>query len=197
MDLILLGVSKLFLFDHYIKYCKHNVFVVNSEYKTKSQNISTGSFVAQYTITPSANANKSLIDDADIMTELSNQIKSGHLPAPKLDTHGNPVTYYAVYFPPGISITLQGITSCSAWGFCAYHGTVAASASTSINEYYYGVHPDMQAGSGCDRDCGSGNIFENNCMIATHELTEMITGMLIDISIIYTFYKQFNYSIQL
>ena len=98
MDLILLGVSKLFLFDHYIKYCKHNVFVVNSEYKTKSQNISTGSFVAQYTITPSANANKSLIDDADIMTELSNQIKSGHLPAPKLDTHGNPVTYYAVYF---------------------------------------------------------------------------------------------------
>ena len=91
-----------------------------------------------------------------------------------MDSQGNPVTYYAIFFPPSVTITLGNSKSCSGGGFCAYHGTVAKGGN--INEFYYGVHPDMQAGSGCASGCGSGNIFQNYCQVASHELTEMITG---------------------
>ena len=158
--------------------------IVNSEYKTPKQNINKGSFVGQYTINPSTSANGVTIKDTSIQTELSNQIAAGRLPAPKLDSQGNPVTYYAIYFPPGKKISALGSKSCVSGGFCAYHGTVAA--SKSINEYYYGVHPDFQAGSGCDTGCGSGNIFQNYCIIASHELTEMITGMFQNNSYIFS-----------
>ena len=148
--------------------------IVNSEYKTPTQNISKGSFVGQYTITPSSRANGITIKDTSIQTELSAQIAAGRLPAPQVDSQSNPVTYYAVFFPPGKKISAYGATSCESGGFCAYHSTVAASGT--INEYYYGVHPDMQAGSGCDRGCGAGTVFQNYCSVASHELTEMITG---------------------
>ena len=96
------------------------------------------------------------------------------MPTPQLDSQGNPVTYYAIYFPPGKKITAFGSSSCASGGFCAYHGTVAASGS--IKQYYYGVHPDMQAGSGCATGCGTGNVFQNYCGVSSHELIEMITG---------------------
>ena len=152
------------------------IHVVNSEYKTPTQNINKGSFTGQYTITPSAGANGATITDASIQTELSAQIAAGRLPAPQVDSQSNPVTYYAIYFPPGKKISAFGSTSCASGGFCAYHGTVAASASR--NEYYYAVHPDMQAGSGCASGCGTGNVFQNYCAVSSHELIEMMTGVL-------------------
>ena len=153
------------------------IATVNSEYRTSTQNISKGSFIGQYTITPSLRVDGATVTDDSIQTELSAQVTAGHLPAPQVDTQGNPVTYYAVYFPPGKSISAFGSSSCVGGGFCAYHGTVAASGSRK--EYYYAVHPDMQAGSGCASSCGSGNSFQNYCAIASHELTEMITGVYI------------------
>jgi hypothetical protein len=140
-----------------------------SEYNTNvtggtHQTIGRGSFVAQITITPSFTG--STISDAQVQTELQSQILAGHLPPP------NANTYYAIFFPHGKTITQGGSNSCQSGGFCAYHGTVAGSPSN----WTYGVHPDMQAGSGCDTGCGSaGTVFGNITSVASHELIETIT----------------------
>ena len=75
--------------------------LVNTEYKTSSQNINSGSFVGLYTITPSTTGNS--LTDGQIQNELKAQIQAGRLPAASLDGQGNPQTYYAIFFPPGIN----------------------------------------------------------------------------------------------
>ena len=136
-----------------------------------NQTIGRGSFFEQVRITPSTNA--TTIDDSTIQTEIVNQILAGNLPLPTADAAGNNNTYYAVFFPHGKTITLSGSRSCVAGGFCAYHGTIDAGGS--VGEIYYGVHPDMQAGSGCDTGCGSGTVFGNYTSVASHEMVETIT----------------------
>ena len=149
------------------------IIVVDNEYKTPTQRINKGSFLGLYTINPSQN--KTFITDMNIQTELTAQIIAGHLPTPTLDVQNNPQTYYALFFPPGITIAdPAGAKSCTQ--FCAYHSTVAAAGS--INQYYYGVHPDFQPGSRCASvGCGSGDVFQKYCQEASHELAEMITGI--------------------
>ena len=147
-----------------------------SEYNTPAsggtnQVIGRGSFLRQVTITPSAANNGSTIDDSNIQAELAAQISAGHLPTPTTDSAGNNNTYYAVFFPHGKVITQGGSGSCSA--FCAYHGTIASAAG---HEIYYGVHPDMQAGSGCETGCGGNAVaFNNYTSVASHEMSETIT----------------------
>ncbi|HET9597357.1 MAG TPA: hypothetical protein VFP65_17335 [Anaeromyxobacteraceae bacterium] len=137
-----------------------------------NQSIGRGSFFGQFVITPSVTA--ATITDAQIQSELAAQIAAGHLPAPTVDAAGNTNTYYAVFFPHGKTISQGGSSSCVAGGFCAYHGTVAANASH--REFYYGVHPDMQAGSGCDRGCGTApTTFQNQTSVSSHELVETMT----------------------
>ena len=137
---------------------------LDSEYNTvdvggtkTNQHIENGRFVTQATISPSIHS--STVDDSQIQAELASQITAGHLPVPLTDVQGNATTIYAVFFPPGITITQGGSSSCVAGGFCAYHGTVAASGGH--DEFYYGVHPDMQAGSGCATGCGNSTTFGN------------------------------------
>ena len=147
-----------------------NFNIVNSEYNTTAQKIGDGSFAGIYTITPSITAKS--ITDGDVQSELINQITTGKLPSPALDAKGNPITYYAVFFPNGTSIALGSYQSCV--HFCAYHGTVAA--SVSYNQFYYAVQPDYSVGTTCGTGvCGSGTAFENTCLVASHELVEMIT----------------------
>lgn len=100
---------------------------LDSEYNTinptgtkTNQHIGPGTFQSQVTITPSTSA--TTVDDITIQQELTAQINAGHLPAPAVDSQGEPKTIYAVFFPPGITITQGGSTSCIAGGFCAYHG---------------------------------------------------------------------------
>jgi uncharacterized protein YjdB len=136
-----------------------------------NQHIGAGSFTGQYTITPSVTGSN--ITDTQIQSEIAAQISAGHLPAPTLDAAGNTNTYYAVYFPHGISIRQGTSRSCVNGGFCAYHGTIA---NVGGHEVYYGVHPDMQPGSGCDVGCGtSPTTFGNQTSVASHEMTETIT----------------------
>ena len=136
-----------------------------------NQSIGRGEFSVQVAITPSDHSNP--IDDTAIQTELVNQIIAGHIPAPTTDAAGNVNTYYAVFFPHGLKITQGGSKSCVSGGFCAYHGTIA---SDSVGEIYYGIHPDMQAGSGCDTGCGNGATpFDNYTSVASHEMVETIT----------------------
>ena len=149
------------------------IILVNSEYNTSKQIINAGSFGGQYTITPSPIANGTTITDDQIQAELLYHISKGRLPAAKLDNLGNPQTYYAMFFPPKIFISFSNYISCDY--YCAYHGTVASTGT--INEFYYGIHPDFTAGSGCyGGGCGGGSVFQNYCQVASHELVEMITG---------------------
>ena len=137
-----------------------------------NQTIGRGEFSTQVAITPSDHSNP--IDDNAIQTELVNQIMAGHVPMPTTDAAGNNNTYYAIFFPHGLVITQGGVKSCASNGFCAYHGTIVA--NSPIGEIYYGVHPDMQSGSGCETGCGSAaTSFGDYTTVASHEMTETIT----------------------
>ena len=160
---------------------------LDSEYNTvnpsgtkTNQHIVNGAFVQQVTITPSAGANGATIDDSVIQSELRAQINAGHIPPPQTDAQGNTTTIYAVFFPPGKTITQGGSSSCVSGGFCAYHGTIAATAP--LPEIYYGVHPDMQSGSGCFTGCGNSSVFGNYTSVASHELVETITDAEVGIA---------------
>jgi hypothetical protein len=136
------------------------------------QTIGRGIFLQQVAIVPSRRNNGTVIDDANIQAELGAQIQAGALPGPSHDALGNNNTYYAIFFPHGKTIRDQGSVSCSA--FCAYHGSVARAAN--VGEIYYGVHPDMQSGSGCERGCGkAATVFGNYTQVASHEMVETIT----------------------
>lgn len=137
-----------------------------------NQFITRGSYVGRFQITPSAANNGSAITDANIQAELRAQINAGVLPAPVNDGFGNNNTYYAVFFPHGKTIIDSHLQlSCDA--FCAYHGTIA---NINGHEAYYGVHPDMQNGSGCEIGCGGGGApFAYYQTVASHELVETVT----------------------
>ncbi|MGH7126300.1 MAG: hypothetical protein ACREFI_18135, partial [Stellaceae bacterium] len=135
------------------------------EYDTPKQSIGRGSFAKKVSITPSASRDKASISDASIQAEISAQIGKGTLPAPD----GN--TLYMVNFPKGKTITQGGSKSCVGGGFCAYHGTFKRNST----EVFYGVLPDMSAGSGCDQGCGSGSALANQTSVASHEMIESVT----------------------
>jgi hypothetical protein len=156
--------------------------IVSPSGVSSRQSIGRGSFVGQYTITPSIVANGATISDANIQAELSRQIQAGRLPAPERDAAGNPVTYYAVFFPAGKTITLGTQSSCVSGGFCAYHGAVTG----NFGEAFYGAHPDMQPGSGCNTGCGaSPSVFNNQSSVASHELVETITDPEVSLATAY------------
>ena len=156
-----------------------------SEYNTPAsggtnQSIGRGSFLRRVQITPSAANSGSTISDSQIQTELANQINAGVLPQPTRDAAGNNNTYYAFFFPPGVSITQGTSSSCVGGGFCAYHGTISNAGGNG--EVYYGVHPDMQAGSGCATGCGGSTVFNNYTSVASHEMSETITDCEVGIA---------------
>jgi len=147
---------------------------------TGNQLIGRGTYKAEYTITPSRCTGTSC-SDANIQAEITDQIAAGHLPAPSLDAHGKTNTIYMVYFPHGLTINLDGSLSCQSGGFCAYHGTVASTGT--LSEYYYGVFPDFQSGSGCDVGCGSGaTLYDNMTSVTSHELVEATTDAEVGIA---------------
>jgi hypothetical protein len=136
-----------------------------SEYNRPGKSIGLGHYVGNFAITPASSRDKATITDANIQAEISAQITAGHLPAPDANT------LYMVFFPKGKSISQGGSKSCVAGGFCAYHGTF----SRNGQYVYYGVLPDMSAGSGCDAGCGSGSAFANQTSVASHEMIEAVT----------------------
>lgn len=135
-----------------------------SEYDTASQKIGKGTLAGTVTIAPHG-ARKTLLD-AQIEKELAAQIKSGKLPAPDADT------LFMVHFPPGVSISMGGSSSCQSGGFCGYHSAFKRGGKRIA----YAVIPDMSAGSGCDTGCGSGAVpFDVVTSVSSHELVEATT----------------------
>src|SRR3954462_13103681 len=145
-----------------------------------NQIFGNGTFAGLFQIVPAAGNNGSTITDAQIQSELLAQISAGHLPAPVLDSGGNPNTLYMIYFPPGKSISQGGSNSCQAGGFCAYHGTT--SNTLNAKHVLYGVLPDMQAGSGCATGCGTSSGFGNYTSVTSHELVEAMTDAQVGIA---------------
>jgi len=129
--------------------------------------------VPSYTITPTkcpGTANCTL-QDSDIQDQLNYQIGVGNLPAPTTDLQGNDNTIYMFYFPPKVSVNLDGSLSCNA--FCAYHntGTYTGTGSALV----YGVLMD-EFTTACAEGCGGNDTdMENMTSTSSHELAEAIT----------------------
>jgi hypothetical protein len=143
----------------------------NDGVSTSNQSIGHGSFVSAVTITPSlcpGGATACTVTDVEIQTELTNQINAAVLPAPQTDAHGIVDTYYAVYFPPNVTIQLNATTkSCVKGGFCAYHSNTGSNIP-------YGVMADFSSG-GCSLGCGSGTTLQIATAVSSHEMSETIT----------------------
>lgn len=116
------------------------------------QHILRGSFLGQVQITP-ANSSPNL-SDADVQAELAHQIAIGTLPVQDLNT------LYMVYFPVGVTITLDNLLSCRDFG--AYHFAVNDSQRVR-NNLFYAVEPDCNFA------------FSSITYIASHEFAEAIT----------------------
>lgn len=140
-----------------------------------TQTIGHGSYAGSYTIVPSVcgSGGTCTLDDTQVQAELAAQITAGNLPAPQFDASANANTLYMTYFPPGVTITLQGSSSCQQ--FCAYHGT----ATYNSNPLIYGVAPDFSSvSSGCNPAgaCGSSSTYIDNFdAVCSHELAESVT----------------------
>ena len=145
------------------------------------QIIGRGSFAGSYTITP-ANTNTTL-SDADIQTELIHQINIVALPAPALDSGGNPNTLYMVYFPLSITVSDPSIgTSCVE--FCAYHNTLTLNSELVP----YGVIPDQSPNSDCSLGCGADPNYINNLdSVCSHELAEAVTDTAVGLATAFDF----------
>ncbi len=145
-----------------------------SEYNTTvsggtNQSIVRGSFNEAVSITPSVTG--TTVDDSQIGPEIVSQIQGGVLPQPKTDAQGHIRTLYMIYFPAGITITMQGAQSCVQ--FCAYHGAVMYNSDAIP----YGVMPDMSPGSPCGGGgCGmQAQWIQTEESNSSHEMIEAVT----------------------
>jgi len=141
----------------------NTVGVPTSDGRTASnQTINRGNYGGEYLITPQET--KTDLADSDIHAELEAQFAAHVLPAPDENS------LYMIYFPAGISITIEGQSSCST--FCAYHNGFASSKFGSV---FYGVMPDYTRGA-CSFSCGFGNnAFDMATIISSHEFFEEVT----------------------
>ncbi|HEU4417052.1 MAG TPA: hypothetical protein VFT65_19850 [Candidatus Angelobacter sp.] len=136
---------------------------------SSNQLINHGVFDGKFTITPSVCSGNPActITDAEIQAELTAQINASHLPAPVND--GVIETFYMIYFPPGVTISLS-VADRSCVTFCAYHSSTPALIP-------YGVLPDFAPPSGCSVGCGRGSLFQNVTAVTSHEMSETITDL--------------------
>jgi hypothetical protein len=97
------------------------------------------------------------IADAAIQAFIQQEIASGSaVPQPTADT------LYFIYLPPGVTISLDGGTSCS--NFCGYHSDVNGRIFYAVMPY-----PDC---SGC---IGGLSVIDSLTSTSSHELCEAIT----------------------
>jgi hypothetical protein len=130
--------------------------------KGTQQHVSRGSYGGAVTIKP-ANASMT-IDDTDIQAEIQHQIDIGVLVKPDDNT------LFMIYFPPGVTITAAGMTSCQ--DFCAYHGFKGAPDTA---HFYFGAMADIKSGM-CSIGCGFGSSpFDSLTTISSHEFIEAVT----------------------
>jgi hypothetical protein len=129
-----------------------------SEYDTSTQQIGRGRFVSSY-VDSAAPSGAQLTDD-QVRQELGRLI-DGSLPSADANT------LFMVHLPPGVTITMDGNTSCQQ--FCAYH----SSFTHGSGPVYYGIMPDF---SGNCASCGGESTqFPCTTVVASHEVAEAMT----------------------
>jgi hypothetical protein len=139
------------------------------------QAVLPGTFWGSVTLTPSVcgGSTSCNLTDAQLQTELQNQITAGVLPAPTFDCTGNVNTVYMVEFPANVVMSGPGGIGKSCQQFCAYHGTTTYGPSHV--PVVYGALFDVSTGS-CSVGCGgAATALANATTIASHELAEAIT----------------------
>ena len=158
-------------YDLLTEYSTVDVTGAGTPAASSNQTIGRGQFDSTVTIIPSFCPGPAActLTDNQIQAELTSQLAAGHLPAPMKDALGIIETFYMIYFPPGVHISLGGAPSCAAGGFCAYH-------SNTSNLVPYGVLPDFGPTSGCQNPhCGGGTEFQNITAVTSHEMSEAVT----------------------
>ncbi len=141
-----------------------------AQYSAGGQTIGRGSLAGTYVDTSAPGG--TTIDDSQIASELQNLISAGKVPA------NGPNNLYFFYFPPGVSITMQGGSSCSS--FCGYHSTTTVGGSDA----FYAVIPDLTPSS-CGGCAISGQTqLQSTTEVSSHEMAEAITdpGIGLDLS---------------
>jgi hypothetical protein len=118
------------------------------------QQIKRGTLLGQVQIAPKNTSSK--LSDAAIQAEIVHQITIGKLP------RRGPNILYMVFFPPNITITIDGATSCTDFG--AYHE--ASPGNPAKSNFWYGVMPD----------CGGG--FTSLTYATSHEFAEAVTDAI-------------------
>jgi hypothetical protein len=124
-----------------------------SEYSTQDVSIGPGMRTGTVTI---ASDPPNQLPDSDIQAFIQDQISAATVPAPDQNT------LYFVFLPAGVTVQLQGDSSCSA--FCGYHDAINGRT-------YYAVMPFPDC-SGCE-----GGLSEQDALTSTssHELCEAVT----------------------
>ena len=146
-----------------------------SEYNTPTQKIGKGSFIGSYSHLKNL---RSFLNASDLSHFMFGLVKNGIIKP-------NENSYYPIHFAP--NITLEG--ACSI--YCAFHSTYDISSIYNKTKYlYYGVHPDLSGA--CNGFCGTSNVYENTCMVASHELVEAITDPGIGVGDISWYDLNFN-----
>lgn len=134
-----------------------------AEYKTNipsvsgkpgtQQTIKRGKWLGETVLNPQNTKKK--LQDTEIQAELEHQIDMGTLPQP------SPNALYMIHFPSDMSITIEVMTSCNAFG--GYHYNYESKKYGSV---FYAVIPD----------CGGfGDSFSEITYVSSHEMLEAIT----------------------
>ena len=133
---------------------------VLSQYATSTQTIGVASYSGKVNISTDPPAT---IDDVAIQAQIQSWIDAGTVPAPSANE------VYSLNFPPGITVTMQGSASCSA--FCGYH---SAFNTTSGATARYIILPDPGCGgvAGCNF---AATTDDSNTVILSHEMSEQTT----------------------
>jgi hypothetical protein len=175
------NLIKTNIFQFYDDVTITNWFDLLSEYSSvggTNQSIGRGAGTsAGITITPivcpAGQTTTCKLTDNQLQAEIARQIGLSVLPALQKDSAGNTNTYYAVYFPPYISLSVFGAESCVGGGFCAYHNTGTIGAGN--DPLVYGAIMDTFSG-GCSTGCGSNTTaLQNTEDVSSHELAETVT----------------------
>ncbi|HEX8790320.1 MAG TPA: hypothetical protein VF765_05160 [Polyangiaceae bacterium] len=133
---------------------------VLEQYSTSTQTIGVGKYAGKVFV---ATDPPSTVDDTAIEAQIQSWIDAGTVPA----ASDNEV--YSIAFPPGVTVTMQGSASCSA--FCGYHSSFTTTSGATAR---YIVLPDPGCGgvAGCNF---AATTDDSNTIILSHEMSEETT----------------------
>jgi uncharacterized repeat protein (TIGR01451 family) len=179
IDQFLRDITNSRYYDLLTEYSTTGITGVGVPATSSNQSINRGVFDTAVTITPSLCATATSttpcsLTDLQIQQELARQINAGVLPTPVTDAQGNPNSFYMIYFPPFVTISIGTDRSCVT--FCAYHSNTDTPVTPRLVPY--GVLPDFAPPSGCSTGCGAGSLFQNVTAVTSHELSEAVTDAL-------------------